>query len=180
MIKIGIQKHRANGGADGGTISITVTGHNGHKPKGHNRNGHKPKRPQTRRATNRNGRKPKRPQTGTATNRNGHRPKKATSRNGRRPKRPQTEKSKKKPATNRKGQTRWYSNILQGTCMTSGLQNTYVNNAWLLVAYSGMWKCLHRCDIYLLCNMGLIIWEWLRLLQPSGVTEKSTIPVWIT
>ena len=67
-----------------------------------------------------------------------------------------------------------------GTHMTSRWQDTSVNNTWLLVVYSGMWKILHRCVIYLLCNMGLIIWEWLRLLQPIGVTEKYTIPVWIT
>ena len=98
-----------------------VTGHNGHKPKRQ-----QPKRPQTGKATNRNGRKPK---TGMATNRKGHRPKRpqtetATNRNGHRPRQPKT-----KTATNRNGHTRWYPNILQGTCMASalglGLQGLY-------------------------------------------------------
>ena len=77
-------------------------------------------------ATNRNGHKPERPQTETATNRNDHRPK-----------RPKT-----KTATNWKGHTRWYPNILQGTCMASGLQNTSVNNVWMLIVYSEMWMVI--------------------------------------
>ena len=126
-------------------IKPGVTGHNGHKPKRS-----KPNRAQIETATNRNGHKQKRPQTGTATNRNGHRPK----------------APKAKTATNRSGHTRWYTNILQGTCMTSGLQNMSVNNAWILVVYSGMWKFLPLIQTWEILHndKDMILWD---LKEPS-------------
>ena len=92
-----------------------VSGHNGHKPKGQNRNGHKPKRPQTETATDRNGHKPEWPQTGTATNRNGHRPK-----------RPQTEKATNQNGHKLNGHKSFPINCLENLSRVDFLSQFYI------------------------------------------------------
>ena len=113
-----------------------LTGHNGPKPKRP-----QPKRPQTGMATNRNGHKPKRPQTGTATTET------ATDRNGHEPKGPQTEtatdQKSHKPKRPQTGTTT--QDDIPIFCKARVWPLGYkirpsVNNAWLLVVYSGMWK----------------------------------------